>query len=237
MKEPLVLIPGMMCDGRLFTPQAEVFSAQRPVLTAPPIGDDTMSGLARRILNIAPPEFALAGLSMGGIVAMEIIRQAPERVTRLALMDTNPLPDPAERAATREAQVRKVEAGGLRSVMRDEMKPHYLADGKARADLLVLCMSMAEELGAEVFADQSRAVQTRPDQRDTLRSISVPTLVLCGEEDRLCPIERHRLMHVLINRSRLEIIAGAGHLPTLEQPQRTNRALEQWLRTKSSKTC
>ena len=121
MREPLVLLPGMMCDVRLFAPQIAAFSHEHPVLVAPLTGADTMSALATAVLAIAPPRFALAGLSMGGIVAMEMIRQAPDRISRLALLDTNALADPPGFAAKREAQVEKALSGELRSVMRDEM--------------------------------------------------------------------------------------------------------------------
>ena len=198
-------------------------------MSAPLTGADTMAGLADAILAIAPPRFALAGLSMGGIVAMEIIRQAPDRVTRLALLDTNPLADPPDKASVRQVQVAKVRSGGLRAVMRDEMKPNYLASGPRREDVLNLCMEMAEALGAEVFAAQSAAIQSRPDQTATLRGVNVPTLVLCGTEDALCPVARHQLMHDLIPGSELAVIPAAGHMPTLEQPKKTNEVLKKWL--------
>ena len=229
MNEPLVLLPGMMCDGRLFTPQIAAFSSERPVMVIPSLGEASMSGYAAHVLEVAPPRFLLAGLSMGGIIAMEVIRQAPERVTRLALFDTNPLPDPPEKAPLRAAQVAQVRQGRLREVMRDEMKPNYLADGPRKAQILDLCMEMAEALGPETFGEQSHAVQTRPDQSETLRSVKVPTLVLCGEEDKLCPVSRHRLMHDLIPGSELVVVSEAGHLPTLEQPEITNEAMTRWM--------
>ncbi len=230
MGEPLVFLPGMMCDVRLFAPQIAAFSPDRVVMFVPLMGEATISGLARRVLEQSPPRFALAGLSLGGIVAMEIIRQAPDRVQRLALMDTNPLADPPEMDTVRALQAERVRYGELRAVMRDEMKPNYLANGPDKGRILDLCMDMAEELGSDVFRDQSHAVRHRPDQCDTLRKINVPSLVLCGEEDRLCPVERHELMHDLIAGSRLAVIAGAGHMPTLEQPEKTNEELRHWLR-------
>lgn len=230
MREPIVFLPGMMCDARLFAPQMGAFSAEHPILFIPPVGTDSMADLARQVLEAAPPCFAIAGLSMGGIIAMEVIRQAPERISRVALMDTNPLADPPEKAPIREAQVLKVRRGGLVEVMREEMKPTYLADGPDKPAILDLCMEMAEALGAEVFASQSNAIQRRRDQSETLRNLSVPALLLCGEADQLCPISRHELMHDLIPNSRLEMIQGAGHLPTLEQPDRTNEALRNWLK-------
>lgn len=229
MNDPLLLLPGMMCDARLFAPQIAAFSGMRAVMTAPLNEGDTIESLAGDVLAVAPPSFALAGLSMGGIVAMEVIRQAPERVTRLALLDTNPKAEAPAVAQHRAPQIAKVRAGDLRAVMRDEMKPNYLTDGPRMGQILDLCMEMAETLGPEVFVRQSRALQTRPDQQETLRSVAVPTLVLCGEDDALCPIHRHELMHSLVPGSVLTVIKGAGHLPTLEQPDATNEALAKWL--------
>ncbi len=226
---PLVFLPGMMCDERLFTPQTEVLSADREIHHLSIGAHQSMQEIAADVLTQAPPHFALTGLSMGGIVAMEVIRQAPERVERLALLDTNPLAEAIDRQQAREPQMDKVKAGGLREVMRDELKPNYLVDGPLKPVVLDLCMEMAEELGVEVFINQSLALQQRPDQQDTLRSINIPTLVLCGAEDRLCPIERHQLMHDLIVGSELVIIDDAGHMPTLEQPEATTAALAKWL--------
>ena len=229
MKDPLVLLPGMMCDARLFGPQITAFSHDRAVMVCPQGDHDTVAALAKDILNTAPPKFALAGLSMGGIVAMEVLRQAPDRITRLALLDTNPKAESQAVAESREPQIAKVQNGQLRSVMRDEMKPNYLSDGPNMGRTLDLCMAMAETLGPDVFVRQSHALQTRPDQQETLRRVAVPTLILCGEDDTLCPPHRHELMHDLIAHSVLTVIKKAGHLPTLEQPDLTNEALAKWL--------
>ena len=142
-----------------------------------------------------------------------------QRVVRLALIDTNPMADATDRAAIRQKQIKQVQAGKLRSVMRDEMKPNYLAKGSERARILKLCMDMAEALGPAVFTEQSIALQYRRDQCETLKAINVPTDIICGEDDRLCPVSRHEFMHDLIAGSTLSIIPGAGHLPTLEQPK------------------
>lgn len=226
---PLVLIPGMMCDGRLFSPQIGAFSAGRSVHVADISRFDSMQALAARVLRDAPPRFALAGLSMGGIVAMEVIRQAAARVARLALLDTNPLAEAPDVARRRDPQMRKANAGGLAEVMREEMKPNYLASGEDKTAILDLCMDMALSLGPDVFTRQSIALHDRPDQTETLRSYAGPTLVLCGAEDRACPVSRHTLMHDLMPGSELVIVEGAGHLPVLERPQETNEALGRWL--------
>ncbi len=226
---PLVLIPGMMCDARLFGPQIEAFSCHRPLHLASIAGQDSLERLAAEVLANAPPCFALAGLSMGGIVAMRIMAQAPDRVERLALMDTNARADLPEVRDNRDRQMALVEGGELVAVMRDEMKPNYLADGPDRGRILDLCMDMALSLGPDVFLRQSAALKARPDQREQLRSIAVPTLVMCGAEDTLCPLDRHETIQALIPGSRLEVIEGAGHMPTLEQPDATNALLGRWL--------
>lgn len=219
----------MMCDARLFGPQIDALSGRLPILVCPIGGHDTIAAIAAEILSYAPPRFALAGLSMGGIVAMEILRQAPDRVARLALLDTNPLAEQEAAKARRAPQMAAVRAGQLRDVMRDEMKPNYLAPTSRRQAVLDLCMEMAMDLGPDVFLAQSAALRDRPDQSETLRAYRGAALVMCGAEDALCPVARHELMAALLPNAHLEIIAGAGHLPTLEQPKPTTAALARWL--------
>lgn len=224
---PLVLIPGMMCDARMWgtLPGALV---PRKVIHALPAGDETMAGIARAILATAPDRFALAGLSLGGIVAMEILAQAPDRIERLALLDTNPLAERPEIAARRQPQIDRALAGDLAGVMRDEMKPNYLAD-LGNAPVLDLCLDMALSLGPEVFRRQSLALRDRADRTAALAAFGGPALVLMGEADRLCPRDRHDLMHRLMPQSRLVIVPGAGHLPPLERPAETLGAFRDWL--------
>ncbi len=230
MKTPLVFLPGMMCDARLFGPQIEALTPARAV-SCPDIGKaDSIEALAENVLANAPEAFALAGLSMGGIVAMEVLRQAPTRLKGLALLDTNPLAELPEIAANRARQMERARNGELFSVMRDEMKPNYLARGLRREEVLGLCMDMAMDLGPEVFCRQSIALRDRPDQTATLNHCEMPTLILCGREDGLCPVSRHELMHDLVKDSTLTIIEGAGHMPTLEMPADTTAALSLWLR-------
>ena len=224
---PVVLIPGMMCDARMWGGIDRDLGP--PVIHHIPIEADSMSALATLFLAKAPSRFALAGLSMGGILAMDILRQAPDRVTRLALLDTNPRAETAVAQARRGPQIKRAQTGDLEGVMRQDMKPNYLAPGPNKAAILDLCMEMALALGPEVFARQSRALRDRPDQQATLAAFTGPALVLMGAEDRLCPLDRHQLMHDLMPQSRLHIIPGAAHLPPLEQPDATARALRDWL--------
>jgi len=225
---PLVLIPGMMCDARMWGGIPAALHP-RPILHVLPSGADTMADLARDALREAPARFALAGLSMGGILAMEMLEQAPDRVERLALLDTNPRAELPEVQARREPQIARALNGGLARVMRDEMKPNYLAPGPDQKAILDLCLDMALTLGPEVFARQSGALRDRADRQAALAGFKGPALVLMGAEDRLCPRDRHDLMHALMPQSRLVIIDGAGHLPPLERPLETSAAPRRWL--------
>ncbi len=226
---PLVFLPGMMCDERLFAPQVAALSADRAVSVPDLSGADTMADLAAGVLARAPARFALAGLSMGGIAAMEVVRQAPGRVAGLALLDTNPLAEADAIRARRAGQMERALSGRLAEVIRDEMAPNYLADPGSGAAILELCLDMALMLGPEVFCRQSLALRDRPDQTTTLAGFDGPALVLCGRADALCPVTRHELMHGLLPNSTLTIIDGAGHLPTLEKPAETTAALRRWL--------
>lgn len=225
---PLLLIPGMMCDARMWgvIPQSLPSRDIRQVL---PVGADSMAGLAAEALLQAPARFVLAGLSMGGILAMEMLAQAPERIERLALLDTNPRAELPEVKARREPQMARARAGDLEGVLRDDMIPNYFAAGQDAGPFQALCLDMGLSLGPDVFIRQSLALRDRADRQDALAGFTGPALVLMGAEDRLCPRDRHDLMHALMPQSRLEIINGAGHLPPLERPQDTIAALCRWL--------
>ncbi|MEM1365010.1 MAG: alpha/beta fold hydrolase [Pseudomonadota bacterium] len=227
--DPLILLPGLMCDTRVFRPQFNEFNSQLRFKVADLSKDASVPGMAMRVLSSAPPTFSLLGLSMGGIVAMEIIKRAPRRVTRIALLDTNYKAEAREVADNRIRQINMAYAGQLEDVMRDEMKPNYLADGPEREKVLDLCMSMAKFHGPRVFERQSKALMNRPDQTESLGGINVPTLVMCGREDALCPVSRHEKMAELIPGADLQVIEDAGHLPVLEKPAETNAAIGKWL--------
>lgn len=224
---PLLLIPGMMCDARMWGDLPTQLGCD--IHHALPVAGENVQDMATAILVNAPPRFALAGLSMGGIIAMEILRQAPDRVARLALLDTNPRAETPDTQARRAPQIARALSGELNAVIRDEMKPNYLADTPNQQPILDLCMDMALSLGPQVFARQSRALRDRPNQCATLAAFKGPALVLMGVADRLCPRDRHEQMHALMPQSRLVIIPDAGHLPPLENPAATLTALSDWL--------
>ena len=228
--KPLILIPGMMCDARLFKPQMSVIHGETIIISSI-TSHDTMFDLARQVLQNAPPEFILGGLSMGGIVAMEVLRQAPERISGLILMDTNPLAEIKEVQLRRQPQIEKAQAGNLIDVMRDEMIPNYFSGSQNNQELFDLCLDMALSLGPEVFIKQSISLRDRPDQTETLKKYKGPTLIMHGEYDKLCPSSRHELMYQLMPQAHYEVIKNAGHLPTVERPEDTNNVLKEWLRT------
>jgi pimeloyl-ACP methyl ester carboxylesterase len=221
----------MMCDARLFASQI----ADLGDVAEPWVGDiggaDDMGELARIVLAAAPfDRFALAGLSMGGIVAMAILAQAPERVERLALLDTNHRAETPERRALRAPQIARARAGELRALLVDEMKPAYLGPAhRTDAALLDVILAMGLSLGPGVFERQSIALRNRPDATEPLRAYAGRSLVLCGRHDILCPPERHAEIAGLLPDANLAIVEGAGHLPTLEEPAAVTAALCSWL--------
>lgn len=229
-QEPVVFLPGMMCDARLFAPQLAVLSQQGPVTVAPITQGDTIEEIAQGLLPLMPDSFALAGLSMGGIVAMEILRRAPDRVSRIALMDTNALSETPQSATAYEPWIIGAKSGRFEEVLRDVMRPDYLAAGPNRVSVLNQFFDMALASGPEVFVRQCRALQRRRDLQSALRRCKCPALVLCGAEDGLTPVKRHQFMADLIPYAELQVIEGAGHFPTLEQAEATTAALKGWLK-------
>ncbi len=229
MREPVVFLPAMMCDARLYGPLIADLSRDHAVMSAPVTHGERIEEIASGLLDVLPKRFALAGLGMGGIVALEVIRRAPDRVSRLCLMDTTPLADTPQQAAARDPQIIRVRTGKLDDVMADELKQSDLAPGPHRAEILALVADMAQGLGPECYVRQSRAMQRRRDQQTTLRKIAVPTVVMCGAQDAIWPVKRHTFMAELIPGAKLTVIDHAGHLPPLEQPEAVSDALRNWL--------
>ncbi len=230
MPDPLVLLPAMLCDARVFMPQLVSLSAERSVMVAPVTMGERIEEMASDLLGQLPARFALAGLGLGGAVALELLRRAPDRITRLALMATSPLPESPAFAVTREPRIVAARSGRLADCIRDELPADALAPGPLRGSVLAQVMAMGLSLGPEVFVRQSRAMQRRKDQQATLHRLRQPVLIMCGEYDTLNPVRRHEVMAELIPFSRLEVIAGAGAMLTLEQPQAVTLALREWLR-------
>jgi len=229
MAETLVLIPGLACTARLFEPQMAALGAERTILVADHTRDDSIPAMAARLLREAPERFAVAGLSMGGYIALEVLRQAPERVARLALLDTSARPDSAAASQDRERLIALAQAGHLEDI-HSKLWPRLVHPNRqADQDLQEVVLGMMRETGADAYIRQQRAIMARADSRPSLPSIEVPTLVLVGEGDAITPPEIAREMAEMIEWASLVVVPESGHLSTLEQPERVTQALHLWL--------
>lgn len=229
----VIFLPGFMCDGRLFGPQINHLS---PMGYDCRIGDlsgaATIERMASSVLRDAPGRFALVGLSMGGIVAFEIMRQAPDRVTHLALLNTTARRNAAGQA--RKEQMKRVVAGELSLVLREDLKPQYLAEANRTPATLSLLEAMGRQLGENAFVRQTMALTIRRDAFDILSAISCPTLVLAGANDCICPVDRHEEIARQVTGSRLQILETCGHISTLERPDEVSDALQQLLELRTA---
>jgi pimeloyl-ACP methyl ester carboxylesterase len=226
---PIVLVPGLLASARLYGEQLPELWRWGPVTIADHTRDHSMAAIARRILAAAPPSFALVGLSMGGYIAFEIARQAPDRVARLALLDTTARPDTPEQTERRHAQIGLARGGRLDEVI-DLLLPVLIhRDRQDDAGLRRLVRLMAEDIGPEAFIRQQQAIMDRPDARPRLAGIGYPTLVLVGDGDELIPPDRSAEIASGIHGARLVMVPECGHLSTLERPQQVTQALVEWL--------
>jgi pimeloyl-ACP methyl ester carboxylesterase len=228
-REPLVLIPGLNCTAELYAPQWAALGVGRGVMVADHRSDDSLRAIVARLLAAAPPRFALAGLSMGGYIAFEVMRQAPQRVTRLALLDTSAKPATPESNALRQEMIDLAASGPFDKVM--AMLWMRLVAPSRREDpaLREIVRRMATETGPDGFTRQQRAIMGRPDSRPGLQAIAVPTLVLVGDEDILTPPAEAQEIAGGISGAELVVVPGAGHLATLEAPESVTAAMAAWL--------
>lgn len=227
--QPLILLPGLLCDARLWAHQSRGLTDLAQPIVPDLTGHDTVFALARHVLATAPDRFALASLSMGGYVAQEIMRQAPERVTRLALFDTSARADSAEQSERRRGLIRLAEKGKFKGVTPRLLPLLIHPDRLHDFDLTTEVMAMAEAVGQAAFLRQQRAIMARPDGRADLAVIRVPTLVLCGRQDALTPVDLHMEMAASIASARLVVVERCGHLATLERPDEVTAAMRRWL--------
>ena len=227
---PIVLIPGLNCSARLYAEQIPALWRFGPIEIADHTRDASMDAIAARILRDAPPRFALAGLSMGGYLALTIMRQAPERVQKLALLDTSARPETPEQSARRKPQIALAESGRFAEIPALQFPFFVHRSRQGDEALRARVRRMAEETGAQVFLRQQQAITTRPDARPLLAAIKCPTLVLVGDGDALTPPALSREIADGIAGSRLVIVADCGHLSTMEQPEAVNKALVEWMK-------
>jgi pimeloyl-ACP methyl ester carboxylesterase len=226
---PILLVPGLAGSPRIYAPVVPALWRYGPVSVVNHIRDDHMGAIARRILAEAPPRFALAGHSMGGYIAFEIMRQAPDRAAKLALINTQARPDTPEATARRRSQIARAQAGEYHAVL-DDLFPGFVHPSRLDdASLRKLVHEMGDDIGADAFVRQQSAIISRADSRPTLAAIRCPTLVLTGDEDNTIPNSLSKEMAGGIHRAELRILAHCGHLPQIEQPQATAAALVEWL--------
>jgi len=227
--EHVVLVPGLLCTSALFGPQIGALRGRAGIMVADHTQAASMTLIAEGVLKAAPERFALVGLSMGGYVAFEVIRQAPERVLRLALLDTNARADRPEQTADRRRLIALAKAQGTRRVQEVLLPRLIHSDRLKDAALVASVLKMAEDTPLAAFERQQEAIIGRPDNRPLLARIRCSTLIIVGAEDQMTPVKVAQEMHNGIAGSRLEVIPDCGHLSTLERPDAVCRLLEAWL--------
>jgi pimeloyl-ACP methyl ester carboxylesterase len=226
---PIVLVPGLLCSPRLYAEQLPALWRFGPVTVASHQHDNSLAAIARRFLATAPPRFALAGLSMGGYLAFEIMRQAEDRVTRLALLNTSARPDTAEQAQTRRDQIAMTQDGQFTEVADLLYRRWVRAARRSDVALHRVIRQMADETGPEAFIRQQTAIMNRPDSRAGLAAIGCPVLVVAGADDDVTAPDVAVEIAGHIPQARLTVIPDCGHLSALEQPAAVTRALLGWL--------
>ncbi len=231
MTPKLVLLPGLLCDSALWAPQAEALADACRPWVADLTRDDSMQAMAQRVLaEVQDERFALAGLSMGGYVALEIMRQAPERVTRLALLDTRARPDSSDECERRRTLMRIAEAAKGFAPVNKRMLPLLVhASRLSDAQLTRTIQEMADRTGIPAYLRQQSAIMSRADFRPVLNEVRCPTLLLCGRQDAITLVSFHEEMASAVPHARFVIVEECGHLSTLEKPVEVNAALRQWL--------
>jgi len=230
-RETLMLVPGLLCDGAVWKAQIEelsgTFDCRVPLLDS----QDSIASMASAALAVADGVFSLVGHSMGGYVALEIMRQAPHRVRRLALLSTQPRADSPEQASRRQKFFDEAQRGGFMDIIAGFPALLFHECRLNDQSLLDAFTEMAQRVGKDVFLRQQRAIMSRIDSVATLPAISCPTLILCGRQDLICPRDNSELMAATIPNATLIVLADCGHMAPMERPDAVNAALRNWLET------
>ena len=225
---PFLLVPGLNCDARVYAGVAHALWPFGPVTVANHQTGATIEAIAKAILADAPPKFALIGFSMGGYIAFDIVRQAPERVLKLGLLDTTARPDTEESTTNRRRMIALAQKGKFIDAVNQTFPKSVHAENAENSDLYAIHRGMAEANGPKIYEQQQEAIIARPDSRPTLATIKVPTLVMVGEGDQITPPDAAREMHEGIAGSKLVIVPRGGHLALLENPGPVHAALREW---------
>ncbi|MDZ7280978.1 alpha/beta hydrolase [Sphingomonas sanguinis] len=232
--EPVVFLPGLLCDQSLWRSQIDALADRCAPFVADLTLDDDIAAMAVRTLAAAPPSFSLVALSMGGYVALDIMRQAPERIRRLALIDTSARADTPERTHERLRGIQSLERGRFLGVSRPLLR-NLVHRNHWEDDVATAMQAMAGRVGKTAFLRQQRAIMNRPDSRGHLGDIAVPTLIVVGRQDRITPVDHARELHDAIPGSSFHIFDQCGHMAALEEPERINGLLREWLDLTASK--
>ena len=225
---PIVLASGQLLTAETWAPQVGAWTG-RDVRHADHTRDDTIAGMAQRLLDAAPPRFALVAHAMGGFVAFEVMRRAPDRVARLALVATLASADGPAQTARRQGYIDLVDAGRFDQVIEERIPILFPPDKRDDPALLGLARRMAAETGAETFLRQQRAIMARIDSRPSLAAIAAPTLLLRGDADGITTSDQQAEMLAAIPGARIQTLPGIGHLPTIEAAGRTTALLTDWI--------
>lgn len=224
MTPPLVLVPGTLCDERVFAAMATGLDAE--TVCAPPVAQADVESAAAALLAVAPRQFIVAGFSLGGFVVLELLRQASDRLAGAVLIASHALPLGEGQAEARRRDVAVARARGMAAVI-DGLWPRYVSERNRNNEALRReVVAMAEAVGPDLFARQTELAITRPDSRDTVRDTAVPLLVLCGQEDGMCPPDRCGA--AAGGSVRLRMLPGVGHFIPLEAPTPAARAIAEW---------
>jgi pimeloyl-ACP methyl ester carboxylesterase len=228
-KQNLVFVPGLLCDGAMWEHQSRYLSERADIKIADVTRSETMIGMAEAVLAMAPDTFALAGLSMGGYVSLEIMRRAPERVTKLALLDTSARSDTEEQTMRRHQMIQLTRDGRFNRVVSTLLFLIVHPDRMQDKQLCNCIKEMNRRMGPEIFVRHQAAIMGRPDSLNDLSTVKCPTLILCGRQDTLTPLEVHKEMSSGIPEARLAIIEDCGHMSPMERPQAVTALLRDWL--------
>lgn len=227
---PLILVPGLTCSPRIYAHQIPALWQDRPVILANHIRDNTMAGIAKRILDEAPDEFAIAGHSMGGYICLEVMRQAPQRVKRLALLSTSASPETPQATERRRGWIAETKAGGYHAVL-DRLFANFVHPSRSNdVNLQKIVRDMGDDVGPDAFIGQLEAIMSRADTRPLLPSITCPTLVLTSDTDNTVPNAFSTELAEGIPGSKLVVIPDCGHLVQLEKPEAVTAAMLDWLK-------
>ena len=226
---PILFVPGLLCSAEIFQAQAAALWPLGPTTVASTLQGKTIGEVAKKILETAPPRFALAGISMGGYICLEIMRQAPDRVARLALLDTTARPDTPEQTAQRRLTLEQARTGDFLSTALASLTSLVHPARRRDTALQDINERMARAVGLEGFARQLELIISRPDSRPSLAAIAVPTLVLVSDADALTPVDRAQEIAEAISGSKLVVVPECGHLSTIERPHEVSSALLDWM--------